>query len=160
VAIGKLPDAAAGVEDDEIGGIFAEINITPLTDIILVLLIIVMAYAATAVTQAERRERRMTQANRSGLKVQLPEGAAKEIDLGANSLVVGITADGAIVVNGQPVNEEDLKTIFTNAYGRDNETQVVIRADGGVAHRRVVGVMESAKGVGLTRLGIQTQGGQ
>jgi biopolymer transport protein ExbD len=163
MAIGapRSDDAAAGADpaDDDGGAIFAEINITPLTDVILVLMIILMFYAATAVTQAQRREQRAINAQRSGLKINLPDGAAREIEPGANSLIIGILAGGEIYVNGQRVAEQDLTGIFQDAFGRDRETQVVIQADGEAAHRRVVGVMEKAKGAGLRRIAIATSGG-
>jgi len=145
--------------DEDAGAIFAEINITPLTDVILVLMVIFMFYAASAVSRAERREQRALTAQRSGLKVNLPDGAAQEIEPGTNSLVVGILANGELYVNGQRVAESDLDRIFVDAYGKDNDTQIVIQADGDAAHRRVVGVMEKAKGAGLRRIAIATRSG-
>jgi biopolymer transport protein ExbD len=153
MALGKLPD------DEETGAIFAEINITPLTDIFLVMLIIFMVSSSVAVERATQAVERAATAQRSGLKVNLPEGAAKEIDPGSNSLVVGIMADGEIVVNGQKVAEPDLQNLFRSAFAKDKATQVVIKADAGVHHGRVVGVMELAKEVGLSHLAIATKGG-
>jgi biopolymer transport protein ExbD len=152
MALGKLP------EEDDVGAIFSEINITPLTDIFLVMLIIFMVSSSAAVEHVQRRIERANAAQRSGLKVNLPEGAAQEIDLGRTNLVVGIMASGEIVVNGQPVAEGDLENLFRSAFAKDKETQVVIKADAGVNHGRVVGVMELAKKVGLARLAIATKG--
>jgi biopolymer transport protein ExbD len=144
---------------DDTGSIFADINITPLTDVILVLLIIVMLYA-NAEQHARQRDRETVDAQqRSGLKVNLPDGAAKEIEPGASSLVVGILANGDIFVNGQKVAEADLGTIFQNKFAENKDTLVVIKADGEAAHRRVVKVMERAKGVGLRRIAIATRAG-
>ena len=161
MAIGMPHNDASSSDpaEEDLGAIFAEINITPLTDVILVLLIIVMFYAASAVSQAQRREQRAITAQRSGLKVNLPDGAAKEIEPGSNSLVVGILASGEMYVNGQRVAEADLNKIFVDAYGKDKETQIVIQADGDAAHRRVVAVMEKAKGAGLRRIAIATRSG-
>lgn len=156
MAIHSLPSADEATGDD----IVAEINITPLTDIILVLFIIVMFYAATAVKQAERQVQRQAAAQRSGLKVNLPDGAAQEIEPGATSLVIGILASGEVYVNGQRVEDADLDTIFQNSFARDKDTQIVIQADGDAAHRRVVGVMERAKKVGLRRIAIATRAGK
>jgi len=153
VAIGKLPDAdLEGAEE----GIFAEINVTPLTDIFLVLLIIFMVGSTMAV---EKLKEEVKTEKSSGLKVDLPSGAAKEIDPGRHSLVVGLTKGGQLLVNGQPIADADLDRLFQSAFTSDAETQIVIRADAGVIHGRVVGVMERAKRVGLHRIAIATKGG-
>ena len=145
MALGKLPD------DDSSGeaGIFADINITPLTDIFLVLLIIFMVSSSVQLDKARSE----------GLKVNLPKGAQREIDTGAKSLVIGIMANGEIRVGGQAVKEEDLKALFVSAVAKDASTQVIIEADRGVPHGNVVNVMGLAKGAGITRLAIATSSG-
>jgi biopolymer transport protein ExbD len=143
VAMGKVPG------DEEEGGIFAEINITPLTDIFLVLLIIFMVSSSVMAETAAR----------SGVKVNLPKGANQEIDPGAKSLIVSVTTGGQIMVQGQPVKLEDLDNVFASAAARDPSTQVIIEADEGVKHGLVVGVMEKAKRSGLSKLAIATKGG-
>ncbi|HLU69049.1 MAG TPA: biopolymer transporter ExbD [Kofleriaceae bacterium] len=153
MAIGKLPDAdLEGAEES----IFSEINVTPLTDIFLVLLIIFMVGSTMAV---EKLKEDAKDEKSSGLKVDLPKGAAKEIDPGRASVVVGLTKNGQLLVNGQPIADPDLDTIFQSAFTSNKDTQIVIRADAGVIHGRVVGVMERAKRVGLRRIAIATQGG-
>jgi biopolymer transport protein ExbD len=143
MALGKLPDDEVGE-----GAIFADINITPLTDIFLVLLIIFMVTSSVMVETASR----------AGVKVNLPKGATKEVDPGAKSLVVSITKAGAIMVAGAPVAEADLKNLFVSAVAKDASTQVIIEADEGVTHGVVVHVMELAKDTGLVRLAIATRG--
>lgn len=161
MALGKLPDADMDEGGEE--SIFAEINITPLTDVFLVMLIIFMVVAATALQQQkqelERVQEEVVSENRAGLKVNLPSGAAQEIDPAAMSLVVSILPNGQIFVNDEEVNEKQLDNIFRSAFARDKNTQVVLKADAGVHHGRVVGVMEKAKSVGLTKLAIATSGG-
>jgi biopolymer transport protein ExbD len=61
-------------------------------------------------------------------------------------------------VNNEEVDEKQLDNIFRSAFARDKNTQVVLKADAGVHHGRVVGVMEKAKQIGLTRLAIATSG--
>jgi biopolymer transport protein ExbD len=143
MALGKLPD------DDGGEAIFADINITPLTDIFLVLLIIFMVSSSVMVESASRE----------GVKVNLPKGATKELDPGAKSLVVSILKSGEILVSGQPVKDADLKALFVSAVAKDPGTQIIIEADEGVAHGNVVKVMETAKQAGLVRLAIATRGG-
>jgi biopolymer transport protein ExbD len=146
MALGKLPDEDLSGDG---GGIFAEINITPLTDIFLVLLIIFMVSSSVMVETASRE----------GVKVNLPKGTTKELDPGAKSLVVSILKSNEILVAGQPVKDEDLRSLFTSAVAKDAGTQVIIEADEGVTHGTVVQVMELAKNAGLVRLAIATRGG-
>jgi biopolymer transport protein ExbD len=138
--------------DEESGGgegsIFAEINITPLTDIFLVLLIIFMV---TSSVMAK------VDAARSGVKVNLPHGAAKEVSAGKNDVTVAITTDGMMVVDGKEITADALKALFDAARARDAETQVIVQADADTHHGRVVAVMELAKAAGLHRLAIATR---
>ena len=94
--------------------------------------------------------------NRSGLTITLPKGAAGEIDVAKLSLVVDVPVSGDVYVAGKAMRDEDLDNLFRAAFARDDTTQVVIRADKGVPHGRVVGIMERAKAAGLTRLAIGT----
>ncbi len=135
-----------GEEDSE--GLFAEINITPLTDIFLVLLIIFMATSSVVARQ---------NAARSGVNVNLPKGAARELAPGASDVTVAITTNGNLVVDGKPVDPEQLKALFAKARAKDPETQVIVQADEATHHGRVVGVMELAKAAGLHRLAIATR---
>lgn len=152
MALGTLPEA--NLEGDE-EAIFAEINITPLTDIFLLLMIIFIVSGSAAVEQIKQEQAAEQSA---GLKINLPSGEAQEIDPGHKSLVVSIRKDGIILANDKQVAEDDLDRLFLAAFTTDANTQVVIRADSGVSHGRVVGVMERAKRVGLSRLAIATKG--
>jgi biopolymer transport protein ExbD len=152
VAIAKLPDADLdGAEES----IFSEINVTPLTDIFLVLLLIFMVGSTLAVKKAKDD---IKSEKSQGLKVNLPSGAAQEIDPGRKSIIVAIQQNGQLQVNGVSVVEGDLDRYFQETFNADQDTQVVIKADAGVNHGRVVGVMERAKQVGLRRLAIATKG--
>jgi biopolymer transport protein ExbD len=159
---GRLPD------DEEDGGhggggIFSEINITPLTDVFLVLLIIFMVSALAVQAEAEEEKKRTVEVieeveatKRSGLKVTLPSGAAQEIDVRKESLILLIPVDGDIMVSGRVIKDTDLDNLFLAAFTKDKQTQVVLQADKGVPHGRVVNVMERAKAAGLTKLAIGT----
>jgi biopolymer transport protein ExbD len=165
MAIGALPDPSDGDEEGA-ENIFAEINITPLTDVFLVMLIIFMVSALAVQAEARQEKRKVrdeqTQAEnekKSGLKVNLPSGAAQEIDTSKASLVLVIPLSGDISVGGKVMRDDQLDGLFHAAFQRDKTTQVVLKADKGVAHGRVVNIMERAKQAGLTRLAIGTSGG-
>ena len=138
------PKSEEGSDD----GIFAEINITPLTDIFLVLLIIFMVCSSVMAADAGAR---------AGVKVNLPRGATKEISTSKNDITVAITTEGKMVVDGKEVSADTLRQIFESAHGKDAETQVVVQADEATHHGRVVAVMELAKAAGLRRLAIATR---
>lgn len=164
MAIGKLPDQDA---DDEGGdSIFAEINITPLTDVFLVLVIIFMVSALAVQVEARQEKKKTAEAQeqseiekKTGLKVNLPQGQAQEIDTKKASLVITIPLQGDVDVGGKRIADADVDNLFRAAFARDKETQVVLKADKGVQHGRVVNIMERAKAAGLTRLAIGTSGG-
>lgn len=134
-------------EGDGEGGVFADINITPLTDIFLVLLIIFMV-TTTAIAEQS--------ADKGGFKVSLPKSGQGDATA-ARDLSVAILADGRVVVGGQVVDEGALQAIFEQARARSAETLVLVQADEGVPHGRVVAVMDHARRAGLARLAIATQ---
>ena len=165
MALGKLPDAADD-GDDGGEGIFAEINITPLTDVFLVMVIIFMVSALAVQVEARQEKKKVAEAQeqsevekRSGLKVNLPSGQAQEIDPSKASLVLVIPLAGDVDIGGKRIPDTELDNLFRAAFARDKNTQVVLKADKGVQHGRVVNLMERAKQAGLTRLAIGTSGG-
>ena len=142
--------AMMGPKGDDSGSeadLFADINITPLTDIFLVLLIIFMVTSSVMATDGAR----------AGVRVNLPKGATREIAANAKDVTVAITTDGKMVVDGKEVSADSLRKIFDDARARDAETQVVVQADEATHHGRVVAVMELAKAAGLRRLAIATR---
>ena len=166
MAIGKLPDQDGGGDEEGGESIFAEINITPLTDVFLVLVIIFMVSALAVQVEARQEKKKATDAQeqsevekKSGLKVNLPQGQAQEIDPSKASLVLVIPLQGDIDVGGKRIADTDIDNLFRAAFTRDKNTQVVLKADKGVQHGRVVNLMERAKQAGLTRLAIGTSGG-
>jgi biopolymer transport protein ExbD len=134
-------------EDGSESDLFADINITPLTDIFLVLLIIFMVTSSVMATDGAR----------AGVRVNLPKGATKEISANQKDVTVAITTDGKMVVDGKEVSADSLRKMFDDARARDPETQVVVQADEATHHGRVVAVMELAKAAGLRRLAIATR---
>ena len=134
-------------EGDGEGGVFADINITPLTDIFLVLLIIFMVTTTAIAEQA---------ADKGGFKVSLPKSGQGDATA-ARDLSVAILADGRVVVGGKVVEEAELRALFEQAHAKTAETLVLIQADEGVPHGRVVSVMDLARRAGLVRLAIATR---
>jgi biopolymer transport protein ExbD len=156
MATGRQPDLASEDTDAEGGGgtsIFAEINITPLTDVFLVMVVIFMV-SALAVQAERNEEKRQEKEERkkdvSGLEVNLPPGVSAELDPSKQSLIIEIPLDGKVYVNIGPgnskvVSDDELERMFRNAYAANKNTQIILKADRGVQHGRVVGVMDRAK---------------
>jgi biopolymer transport protein ExbD len=93
---------------------------------------------------------------RSGLHVDLPSGAAQDIDVTHASIVIVLPANGNPTISGRAMSDQDLDNVFRAAVARDKTTQVVIQADRNASHGRVVSIMEKAKAAGLTHLAIGT----
>lgn len=133
--------------EDYSDGVVAEINITPLTDIFLVLLIIFMVTSSAIVDSG----------GQAGVRVDLPKGGAQDIAQTKSDVVVAILQDGRAVVGGVVLSDEELKNTFQDAKTRAADTSVILQADTGVKHGRVVEVMELAKQMGIANLNIATR---
>lgn len=122
------------------------VDITPLIDIIFQLVLFFMV-STTFVTNP-------------GIDVDLPRAAADALIEDQASVEVWMTVDGAVYVDQDPVDLAGLRGRLERAAQEDASTQVVVKADGGVDHRRVVTVLDLARSVGLTQLAIATDPGQ
>ncbi len=131
--------------------VFSEINITPLTDIFLVLLIIFMVTSSVIVNQG--------QGAKSGLKVNLPQGGAADVQANSTDLSIAILTDGRLVLAGDVVSADELKKALEDAKAKNPDTLVIVQADEGVPHGKVVEVMEMAKSAGLAQLAIGVREG-
>src|SRR5437763_11570939 len=89
-------------DTDAAPSFFADINITPLTDIFLVLLIIFMVTSTALVESGQGGAG-------AGVRVDLPKGAAKEIKSALRDFPVAILKDGTTVVEGKMIDMSALK---------------------------------------------------
>jgi len=63
-----------------------------------------------------------------------------------------------VVIGGKVVDEQELRSMLTASAEKNPDTLVLVQADEGVAHGRVVAVMDQARRLGLQRLAIATRG--
>ncbi|HEY0985588.1 MAG TPA: biopolymer transporter ExbD [Kofleriaceae bacterium] len=121
-------------------GIIAEINVTPLVDIMLVLLIIFMLTAHLIAKQA--------------IEIELPR-AAQSTALPPTTLAIALKADGELFLNDKPVTAAALRDAIKAAVARDPKTQAIVAGDKRVSHGRVVWVLDTVKALGITQFAIQ-----
>ena len=122
------------------------VDVTPMIDIVFQLVLFFMV-STTFVTSP-------------GIQVDLPRSSAQTVLSDDKDIQVWVTTDGAVYVDEQPVTVAELRARFLRAAKNNPNTMVVIKADGGVNHSRVVAVMDQAQAQGLTRLAIATDAGE
>jgi biopolymer transport protein ExbD len=124
----------------EPGGIFATINITPLTDIFLVLLIIFMV--ATAITIE------------SAAHVDLPKLQAPALNQQPRGVTVTCTADHQIYVNQKAVSEAELALALRDALGKASDKIVLFDGDPRIFLGDMIRILDIAKSAGAERIAL------
>jgi len=122
-------------------GLVAEINVTPLVDVMLVLLIIFMV-AAPMMTQ--------------GLEVDLPTTTAKALRQQEEPVVVSIRKGGEIYLGKIQVNSSTLVEQLAKLPEEQKEQPVYLRADKDIPYGLVVKTMADVKSAGFKKLGMIT----
>jgi len=121
----------------------AEINVTPLVDVMLVLLIIFMV-TAPMLTQ--------------GLTVALPAAEGKSFEMASNNpSKIQVTAAGAVYLDGIPVGSSNLETTLGPMLRARRIKRALLEADKAVPYGRVVAVLDVMNRAGVEQLGMVTQ---
>jgi len=123
-------------------GSIAQINVTPLVDVMLVLLVIFMVTAPII---------------QQGVSVELPKTRAAALSATEEPLVVGIARDGRIYLNDNPIALEELRGKLVAIARAHADHQVLLRADRSVPYGEVVRVIAAVKEAGVSRLGMVTE---
>jgi len=122
----------------------AEINVTPLVDVMLVLLIIFMVTAPLLV---------------AGVPVKLPQSHARALDQDKKPTTLSIDKDGQVFLDEVKVSDADLPQRFIELRQRlDPDQQIFLRADAGLDYGRVMRVMGELNRAGLNKVALVTTG--
>jgi biopolymer transport protein TolR len=120
----------------------ADINVTPLVDVMLVLLIIFMINAPML---------------QQGMDVDLPVASGKPQPSAQDELILTVTKTGMIYLNQTAYSLTDLRPKLQAIYRDRPDQRLLLRADAAVTYGTVVGVMDVVKQAGIVQLGMITQ---
>jgi biopolymer transport protein TolR len=124
----------------------AEINVTPLVDVMLVLLIIFMVTAPLLVT---------------GVPVELPESRANALDQKVEPVEIAIDKEGATFIDGTEVPPSELAPRLEElaaAQDADNPRQIMLRGDTSISYGQMMRVMGELNRAGLNSVSLVTTG--
>jgi biopolymer transport protein TolR len=126
----------------------ADINVTPMVDVMLVLLIIFMVTAPLML---------------AGVPVDLPESSAGALDQDKKPVQISIDKTGKIFIDDREIQMAALPEQFAqvaakSGKGKDSP-QIFLRADRGLDYGRVMAVMGELNHAGLNRVALVTMGG-
>ena len=118
----------------------AEINVTPLVDVMLVLLVIFIVTAPLLVPQS--------------MKVNLPKTVELNKTVPTKNSVLAVDSSGRIQFDGKSIGDSELVEIFKTKAGPN--FQVQIQADQAVPYGRVAEIMALAQTNGVTKISFAT----
>ena len=120
----------------------ADINVTPLVDVMLVLLVIFMVTAPMM---------------QQGVQVNLPKANTKAMTPQDEAVVVSVDKSGKVFINKDEIPAADLRNRLTAMFASREKKEVFLKADAGVPYGEVVRAMADIKGAGIERLGMVTE---
>ena len=131
--------------DDEDAEIVAEINMTPLIDVMLVLLIVFMVSSTAALE--------------SGMDIELPKTALTNEKKEAEILVISLGKDGNVAIQGKKVQASEITRSIASELKTLKTDSVILEGDTGANLGRAVELMDMAKVAGAKNFSIAAEEG-
>ncbi len=122
-------------------GPMAQINVTPLVDVMLVLLIVFMVAAPLMA---------------SGVPVNLPRAQSDPVQVKTAPVVVSIDREGKVFVGSDETSVGDLAQSIRARRKPEDDGPILVRGDGAVAYQRVMEVMTAIGAAGIGRVALVT----
>jgi biopolymer transport protein ExbD len=133
----------SGDDDDSI---VAEINMTPLIDVMLVLLIIFMVSSTAALE--------------SGMDIELPKTTLTNDKKESEILVISLSKNGEVAVHGKKVKSEDIKRSIASQLAELKTDSVMLEGDTAANLGKAVEIMDMAKVAGAKNFSIAADEGR
>jgi len=122
-------------------GLNAEINVTPLVDVMLVLMLIFMVLATVVA---------------AGVPIELPKTDAKSMPMQQQPLTVTVDRVGKIYLQDEEVTLEELTPKLMALAGEDYKERIYLRGDEGGNYGPVMQVMAAINAAGFSNIGLVT----
>ena len=131
-----------GDDEESSGSSLADINVTPLVDVMLVLLVIFMVTAPLI--------------NQTGVSVNLPTAkTGQSVPQQSESAVITVRSDG-IWIDDRKFSQQEFTDKFAAVLTARAPKEVFLRADRDVPYGEVIRVMDQLRAAGITKLGMMT----
>jgi biopolymer transport protein ExbD len=125
------------------GGLKADINVTPLVDVMLVLLIIMMLIAPML---------------QQGVSVKLPQASnTADKPETQDQTVVAVTSDKRLYLNGVPTQEGELQSKIQTLMETKKEKIVLIKGDEEAPYSAIMGAMDRLRESNIENIGLITE---
>jgi len=152
-------DGPGGGFDDGLGeedGVFAEINITPLTDVFLVLLIILMVVSSAVVEEEKNAAYEKGLLAERALQVMTPQGGGNEA-LVPEDLLISVLPDRTVFIEDDEVPLDELDARLAGI-GQDNPlTRIVLRGDQSATYGIIMDIITRCNRNGLTNIALASR---
>lgn len=119
-----------------------EINLTPMIDVVFLLLIFFMVSTTFIVTDS--------------IKIDLPKAKGDKTEKTSNVNIV-VEKSGRILIDGKTVSDQQILNVLTAMQKEGAERTIVLEADSGVNHGRVVFVMDAGRKAGFKKFAVAVE---